>query len=645
MQIKGSCGIIYSKKCCENGVWFGECIMERKLKQSGYVVFSEGRYKFKSNRGEEFEIIQDSKAKDLFESGELCEFEQIPTKSANERLGRIINVHGNGDNVMVQLRAIASRYGLSNTMSSGVKSEVAKIPNTVRPADKKNYVDLTHVPFVTIDPDTAKDYDDAVYAQKNDDGSYTLKVAIANVAAYVPYYSQLFAQAIEKGNTTYLENLVFPMFHEKISNGICSINEGVERLAMCTTCTINPDGSLRNYKVEPAVIKSAHRLKYKEADYIHFGTKPAGNDVDIAGLLVRTAHVRDGLGALYDVAEILYNARMKRGAFDIENKELEFEYSEDSSQVVDVRVGHNEKYTSVIEETAVLTNEIWGEIAGYFDIPFVYRNHEIINDDKITRELQAKLKPFNLTVPNYFGCRDIQKVINSVKGKRISDYVVSVLLSAMKPATYSAENKGHVGLAIHAKSNKHEANIDSKARVEDARTKYFKETGSPYGFAFDGDISHSAYAHTTSDIRRGADLINQTQMQALIFENDTVFTNHDIDEYALSLNYNEKLAKMAEADCNDMLLALLAKNNIGAIFNNCYITDLCADHAVIMTDKGIKMNMSYKALDFSKRYLKIGKEIKSVTISSVSLAPPRINCVPTPIMETRKQQESALESK
>ena len=603
--------------------------MQKKLKYAGIVKFDGKRYVFVSKRGVIFNIIQNAQAKHLAVSGELCIFESIHTKNPDEKLGQIVKIIGKGGDPIPEGRAIVDSYGLNVKMPSDVKSEVARVPNFVSAKDCENFADLRHIPFVTIDPDSAKDYDDAVYACKNPDGTYTLKVAIANVSHYVPFDSSLFTWALENGNSKYLGATVYPMLPEKLSNGICSLNEGVDRLTMCTTCTINPDGSLKDYKIEPAVINSRHRLTYKEADFIHFGRNASGDKESHSGLVAKTLDVRDSLDSLLEVADILFEARMKRGAFDIDSKELEFTLSPDGAEVLDYSLAHNEVYTSVIEETAVITNEIWGEIAQNLGLPFNYRNHEIFRDDKIAKELQAKLKPFNLYIPTGFNGKNIQKVINSVKGKRIEDYIVSVLLASMKAADYSYANMGHVGLGI--RRGNVDFSIDTMSEVEKARSRYFKNTGTPYGLAFEGDISHTAYGHTTSPIRRGSDLVNQTQFMSIIMDNNILFSESMIDDASKSFNYNEKISKMAESDYNDMLLALWAKNHIGHTFTDCYISEIGADHAVISTQDGIKMNMSFKNLDFSKKYLKIGKELKSITISSVGLNPAVVNCMPTAV--------------
>lgn len=599
-----------------------------KIKLRGFVVKEGNSYVFKSVRGETFGILQNAQAEKLARTHEICIFENIPSKNPNEKFGKITNVIGKGGDVIPEGRAIADSYGLNNKVPAEIKAIVDKVPSYVRAGDCKNFADRKNIPFVTIDPDTAKDYDDAVFASKNDDGSYTLMVAIANVAKYVEPHSRLFDYAMQNGNSKYLGNTVYPMLPEKLSNGICSLNEGEDRLTMLTSCRIDKDGKLLDYSVEPAVIRSKHRLTYKEADFIHYGKNTLGDNGDHKGLLASTIDVKNSIDTLFDVAEILNKARMKRGALDISDNEYSFSYTADGMSVVDFCKAHNEISTGVIEETAVLTNEIWGEIAQNLGLPFMYRNHELIEDRDAMRNIQNDLRQFNIKVPTTPNCRNIQKIVNDVKGKKIEDYVVRTILSAMKPATYSVDNMGHMGLAISRPKESRE-NIDTDKMVEEARKRYFGKNGSPYGLAFEGDISHTCYGHTTSPIRRGSDTANQSQMMSIIIDGEVLFSGAQLDDLTGTLNYNEKIGKMAEIEYNEMLFAQWASHHIGEKLEHCYVIGFGEKEASIKAPNGLILRMPYKAFDCGRQYIKIGKDLKSITISQVSLYPPKISAVPS----------------
>lgn len=597
-----------------------------KKKLRGFVIKEGNNYVFKSAKGEVWNLVHNAQVEKLARTNELCIMESIPSKNPNDKLCHIVKVIGKGGDIIPEGKAIADSYGLSNTIPVEIKSIVDKVPSHVRAGDMKNFADRRDIPFVTIDPDTAKDYDDAVFARKNDDGTYTLMVAIANVSKYVEPHSRLFNYAMQNGNSKYLGNTVYPMLPEKLSNGICSLNEGEDRLTMLTSCKIGLDGSLLEYSVEPAVIRSKHRLTYKEADFIQFGKNSLGDNADHKGLLASTMDVRESINTLFDVSAILNRARMKRGALDISDNEYSFTYTADGRDVIDFAKSHNEVSTGVIEETAVLTNEIWGEIAQKLGIPFMYRNHEFIEDRDVMRNVQGDLRQFNIKVPSSPTGKNIQKIINDVKGKKIEDFVVKTMLSIMKPATYSVDNMGHIGLAI-ARPKDNDENIDTDAMVSEARENYFRKNGSPYGLSFDGDISHSCYGHTTSPIRRGSDTANQSQMMSIIMDGQVLFSNQQLDDLTGSLNYNEKLSKMAEIEYNDMLFAQVAKHHIGEKIEHCYVIGLGEKEALIKAPNGLQLRMPYKAFDCPRQYIKVGKELKSITISAVSLYPPKVSAV------------------
>lgn len=601
---------------------------------AGYIKHNGTQYVFVSRWGQEYNVIQDSKAMALAESGKICIFELLPSKNPEEKLGRVIHeIDNNG--MQSEIKIIEKQYGLNNDIPYELKKELSKIPSRFEVKDYPVYTDMTNIPFLTIDPDNAGDYDDAVYAYNNGDGSYTLMVAIANVAGFASPNSNLFNYAVDRGNSFYIGEKVYSMTPSKIANETCSLVEGENRLTLCTTCVIQPDGKLTSFKVQPAVIKSRHRLTYKEADYIHFGKNSEGDYDNHSGLISKTIDVKDSLACLYDVSQILFNARMKRHSFDIDEREYSFILSPDKKKVVDYKLSHNEEFTKVIEESAIITNEIWGEIAIILGIPFSYRNHEIMNDDQTHHELSCKLKPFNLSIPKKFGGGNIQSIINKVKGKRIYEYVVRLLLSSTKPAQYSTQNCGHAGLGVVKKSNTTPKSLQIDL-IDNARARFFKSNGSIYGLEFEGDISHSAYAHTTSDIRRGSDLVNMTQMLSVITNGQEVFDEHQIDLMNENFNAQEKMAKMAEGDYIEMSFASWASNNIGKQFSNCVVVDMSNKHATVMTQDGLKFIMQYKPRD----YLKIGKEIASVTIDKVSINPPRIVVVQTPTNSNVRYQDS-----
>ena len=613
----------------------------------GVIVFKHGTYYFQNSRGDMFQVLQNEETKKLYESQQICLLE-VGGYKGDSLFGNIVEVFGKSGDPIPEGRAIAKAYGLIREPSEDVLREVKKLPYEVPESMKKGITDLRDVPFVTIDPDTAKDFDDAVFAERNEDGTITLRVAIANVAAFVKKDSALFDYGMENGNSAYLGDTCYPMFPEKLSNGICSLNEGVDRIVMCTTCTVKSNGELTGYKIEPAVINSKNRLTYKEADYLYFGENAVGDDIDHSAVKDKVSdEVMASLEALYDVASDLYHARMKRGAFDIDAKKLRFKLAPNGIDVIGYEKDHYEQFTSVIEETAILTNEIWGEVAENFNIPFQYRNHKSIDYEEMY-DLRNQLKPFNIDIPKGASTQTLQKVIDSVKGKRIEEFVVSSILKAMESAYYNPENIGHAGLAIihdefrsfHKLTNGKDISKDKA--IEYARKKYFNITGRHNGLSFIGDISHSAYAQSTSPIRRGSDLLDQIQMLEFLNTGNYTFKTRELMEYADHLNSRERSADRAEKEYDDMLSAKWGADNMGKIFPNCHVVALNENEAKVVTPDGYRMNLPYDASGIKRKYLKIGSKIGNAQIDKVTICPPRVVCT-TKILEKKNEEELEIE--
>lgn len=600
-----------------------------RKRQVGMIVLKKGTYYFQNRKGDLFNVAQSKEIIDLYRSNRvlICEI-----SSNNKDTGYFATissiVESNGKDPIPEGKAIASAYGIGEETPYNVKEETRAIPKVVTAKEWKGFADLRHIPFVTIDPDSAKDFDDAVYAERNSDGSYTLRVAIANVAKYISKYSALFEHAQELGNSSYLGEVCYPMLPEELSNGICSLNEKVDRIVMCTTCRIMPSGKILDYKIEPAVINSNHRLTYKEADYIHFGQNAKGDTSDHSGIVAKTLDVKDSLSNLYEVSQILKNARMKRGSFDIDSKQLHFILDSSKTRVEDFHKDHQEEFTSVIEETAVITNEIWGEVAQNLGIQFSYRNHKQIKPERLS-SIKGKLRPFGIRIGNSVNSKTIQSILLFVKDKRIEEYVTSTILKAMESAYYDSENLGHAGLGIIQNNRKdHLKVLQYKSvqdeRLEEARRRYFMQTGNVNGLAFEGDISHSAYAHTTSPIRRGSDLINQMQMLSVITQGKQLFTGKEISERCGRLNFTERNSASAESEYNTMLSALWAADNIGKTFKDCVVVDMGKFEAEILTPEGFRLKVPYSESGLNKQYTKIGQKLDSVSIDEVSMYPAKV---------------------
>ena len=597
-----------------------------RKRQVGMIVMKKGIYYFQNRKGDLFEIAQNKETIEMYRNNRILICELSPNLREGSYFASISQVvESNGKDPIPEGKAIVSAYGIEKDVPASVREEVKAIPKIVTAKEWKGWADLRDVPFVTIDPDSAKDFDDAVYAELNPDGTYTLKVAIANVAKYISKDSALFKHAIDLGNSTYLGDTCYPMLPEELSNGICSLNEGVDRLVLCTTCRMTTTGEILEYMMEPAVINSNHRLTYKESDFIHFGKNAQGDTKDHSGVIAKTIDVKSSLANLYEVAQILKKARLRRGSFDINSNVLQFKLDSSKTRVEAFEKEHQEEFTSVIEETAVITNEIWGEVAEFLRIAFSFRDHRQMSPDKVPG-VRGKLKPFGITMNNSVSGKTLQSILNLVKGKRIEEFVTSAILKAMESAYYDSENIGHAGLGIVCKNSDAHLQDDSvfEERLDEARRRYFMKTGSVNGLAFEGDISHSAYGHTTSGIRRGADLINLMQFFSVITEGKQLFTSKEISEICSHLNFTERNSAAAESEYNTMLAALWASNNIGKMFRDCTVVDMGKYDVDILTPEGFRLKVPYSENGFNKQYTKVGQRVDAVSIDEVSTYPAKV---------------------
>jgi len=534
----------------------------------GKVILKENKYCFEAKNGDFFNIAQDEIAKRLAYSGEICilEVSDFRTQSIRNIGGEIIEIIGKEGDPIPEGLAIAKVHNLTTPFSDEALDETSKMPINVTSEQWQGFRDLRHINFVTIDPDNAKDFDDAVYAEKNEDGTYTFMGAIANVANYIDKDREIYKEILSRGTSSYLGSTVYPMLPEKISNVLCSLNEKEDRVVMCTTAKIAPDGTILEYSIEPAVINSKHRLTYKQADFIQFGHCEVVDDQSIfKGLVAQTLDVKPSINALFELSDILTKQRKSRGAIDITSFKPHFVLDRNGTNVIAVEEEHCEKSTKVIESTAILINEISGEIAKKIGLPTIYRNHSL-PDDMSAKILNDKLNGVGYNLPEIPTAESYIKLLRLVKGKKIEEIVTSMVLKSFKEAYYSGKNDGHFGLGI--KINEFYdmfmyENGDLEKVANDARSRYFRETGSHNGLKFDGDLSHSSYAYSTSPIRNAPSYIIQAQLLNYILNGNILYDEKKLDDLARKFSDLERNASQAEKEYDNLLGSIWAKEHIG----------------------------------------------------------------------------------
>lgn len=370
----------------------------------------------------------------------VVEVTKWPTKKNNAE-GRIAEVLGKAGDPGVDVLSVMRQYDLDEHFPEDAAKEAAgveQVPDTAEYAGRKDRRDL---PIVTIDGEDAKDLDDGVYAKRLDNGNYFLGVYIADVSHYVKPGSPLDREAYKRGTSVYLADRVVPMLPVELSNGICSLNAGTDRLSMCAEMEIDGSGTVVRAEIAPAVIHVYRRLTYNLVNKI-LVDKDEQIIQDNADLLPLLQNLRE-------VREILYGRRQKRGSIDFDIPEIKAKLDENGRTVALVKREHG-LGESIVEECMLAANETTAEYMARKNLPFVYRIHEKPAEEKMDA-LQQLLAAFSLHLnrngEGEIEPGEIQRVLNSIAGKPEEKIISAVALRSMQQAKYSPENMGHFGLA------------------------------------------------------------------------------------------------------------------------------------------------------------------------------------------------------
>ena len=376
------------------------------------------------------------------QAGQVVTVELVeqPTKYA-QPIGRIVEVLGNYADPGMEIEIALRKHDLPFDFSSEAKAETRKLPLKVRKKDWVGREDLTALPLVTIDGETAKDFDDAVYCERQGRG-YRLVVAIADVSHYVAAGGALDQDAYDRGNSVYFPRRVIPMLPEKLSNGLCSLNPQVERLAMVADMSISMTGDIKAYRFYPAVIWSHARLTYTKVAAALYEQDAAARE-ELAALL---PHL-DNLDKLF---RVLLKARAKRGAIDFETTETRMIFDDNGkiSQIVpEVR---NDAHR-LIEECMLAANVCASDFLAKREHPALYRIHDAPSEEKLAK-LREFLAEFGLGLGGGDEPRasDYAKLLEKVKDRPDAQLLQTVMLRSLKQAMYSPDNVGHFGLAYEA---------------------------------------------------------------------------------------------------------------------------------------------------------------------------------------------------
>jgi len=353
-----------------------------------------------------------------------------PAKHA-QPVGRVAEVLGHHADPGMEIEIALRKFDLPYEFSKRATAQARSFSDFVEKHDLENRKDLRELPLVTIDGETAKDFDDAVYCRREGKG-YRLWVAIADVSHYVRHGDALDADARDRGTSVYFPRRVIPMLPEKLSNGLCSLNPKVERLCMACEMEISAGGEVTRYQFYPAVMRSQARLTYTQV-WDELQNQPAKNLAD-----------------LYELFKVLHKQRARRGAIDFETVETRMIFDPKGKIEKIVAEPRNDAHR-IIEECMLAANVSAGEFIASREHPVLYRIHDVPAADRVAA-LRDFLAELGLQLPGgeVPAPRDYAALLEKIRKRPDFALLQTILLRSLKQAVYSPGNVGHFGLAFES---------------------------------------------------------------------------------------------------------------------------------------------------------------------------------------------------
>ncbi len=439
---------------------------------------------------------------------------EYPTKH-RQAIGKVVEILGEHMAPGMEIDIAIRSYGLPNTWPADVEQEIRGYTPEVRDTDKQGREDLRHLPLVTIDGEDARDFDDAVYCEKNGKG-WRLYVAIADVSHYVKVGTALDVEAHKRGNSVYFPERVIPMLPEILSNGLCSLNPQTDRLCMVCIMDINAQGAVKSSRFTEAVMYSHARFTYTKVAAILVDKDPQ--------LRQQYAALLPPLETLYDLFKVLQQARNQRGAIDFGSTETRIMFGPDRKIERIVPQQRNDAHR-LIEECMLLANVASADYLASHEIPILYRVHDTPSAEKLT-DLREFLGSFGLSLgggeepqPRHFS-----ELLNKVRNRPDSHLIETVMLRSLRQAVYSPENGGHFGLA------------------------------------------YDAYTHFTSPIRRYPDLLVHRAIRHLLRHKSTAafaYSHSDMQNFGDHCSMTERRADEATRNVVDWLKCEYMQDKLG----------------------------------------------------------------------------------
>ncbi len=441
-------------------------------------------------------------------------------EKSNYYQGKVIRILGHKDDPGVDILSIAARYNINDVFSDEVLAELDNIPDEVAKKDLKGRRDLTGEVIFTIDGDDTKDIDDAVSIKKLENGNYLLGVHIADVSHYVKEGTALGDEAYLRGTSSYLANTVIPMLPHKLSNGICSLNPNVIRLAISCVMEFDSNGKIVDSDIFESYIKSRKQMTYKCVNKILVdNVVPEGYE-----------EFEEDLRLMNELSHIIRKRKIEKGYLDFDVPEAKI-ITDENGKAIDIQKRIQSEGENLIEDFMISANETVASTISYMDLPFIYRVHGTPDQDKIKNFLHFVSVlgyKVNANVKSITP-KTIQNILSQLKDKKEYNILSAMLLRSMQKAVYDNINIGHFGLA----------------------SKF--------------------YTHFTSPIRRYPDLTVHRLLRTYLFnhsiDNQTVnYFSTELPVIAKHSSEKEQAATQCERDVDDMKMAEYMEGHIGESF-------------------------------------------------------------------------------
>ncbi len=450
---------------------------------------------------------------------------KYPEKGKNAE-GKIIEVLGKIDEAGVDMLSLVKEYDLPYEFPKQVIEEAKSIKEEISKKDIPKRLDLRNEEIFTIDGEDAKDLDDAVYVKKLKNGNYELGVSIADVSYYVKEDSMLDREAIIRGTSIYMLDRVIPMLPKELSNGICSLNEGKDRLTISVIMEINKEGQVISSDIQKSIINVTKRMTYTNvAKILKYANNEKLDKEDMQIIKEYEPYITH-FKNMEELAKILKERRRKQGSLNLDIPESKIVLDE-NGYAIDVKKYELTFANEIIEQFMLTANEVVAERFFWLEAPFIYRVHEVPDEDKIN-ELNKFLYNFGYKIK---GNKDnihpkaFAEVIEKIKGTPEERVISNLILRTLKLAKYESENKGHFGIA----------------------SKY--------------------YCHFTSPIRRYPDLFIHRIISKYIAQDYNIKDKEKYEEqakrYAEQSSEREKVAQKVERDSISIKMAEYMQDKIG----------------------------------------------------------------------------------